>query len=84
MRPSRLQWLYVRERTHDQFVFHITNLLRHVDAFSDFISANQNLDMSLEVEEADKHLQLRALYESCRMAALYLDQQWQVDSPTPR
>ena len=33
----------------------------------------------MEVEE-DDHLRFRALHESCRMAALYFDKEWKLDS----
>lgn len=74
-----LTWFYARERAHDQFVFHITNLLNHVDIFGDFIFANQNRDSFMEVE-TEQHLQFRALYESCRYAAIYLEKEWKVES----
>lgn len=72
-------WFVARERAHSQFVFHITNLLSHIDSFRDFILYNQNRDSFMEVE-GDRHLQLRALYETCRMASLYLEREWKVDS----
>jgi len=72
-------WFVARERAHHHFVFNITNLLSHIGSFGDFIRYNQNLDSFMEVE-SDKHLQLRALYEACRMASLYLDREWKVDS----
>lgn len=30
--------------------------------------------------ESDRHLQFRAIYESCRMASIYLDNKWEMDS----
>ena len=72
-------WLYKRERWHDQFAFHITNLINQVEMFGEFIRMNQNRDVFLEVE-IDRHLQFRALYEACRLAAIYLDQEWTVES----
>jgi hypothetical protein len=55
------------------------NLLSHIEAFSDFILEHQNRDIFMEVEE-DAHLQFRALYESCRMASLYLERDWALES----
>jgi len=72
-------WLYARERLHSEFVFHITNLVNQVRVFGDFIGMNQNRDIFMEVE-AEQHLQFRALHESCRMAALYLQHEWPVES----
>jgi|SRR5918996_2121751 hypothetical protein len=77
-RLELLRWLYARERLQEQFTFHITNLINWVDAFADFIRGNQNRDSFMEVE-ADRHLQFRALYESCRMASLYLENEWAVE-----
>jgi hypothetical protein len=74
-----LPWFYGRERMHGQFSFHIVNLLSHIDMFRDFISEHQNRDSFMEVEEED-HLQFRALYESCRMASLYLEKNWKMES----
>lgn len=74
-----LSWFYRRERTHEQFLFHIINLLSHVEAFSNFILEHQNRDVFMEVEE-DAHLEFRALYESCRMASLYLEWEWPLES----
>ena len=76
---ARLNNMYIRERLHEQFAFHISNLIQHVDMFADFIRVNQNRDIFLEVD-TDRHLQFRALYESCRMASIYLDRDWPVDS----
>jgi hypothetical protein len=73
-----LPWFYGRERMHSQFSFHIMNLLSHIDMFRDFISSHQNRDSFMEVEE-DDHLQFRALYESCRMASLYLEGDWKME-----
>ena len=74
-----LRRLYARERLYSQFSFHITNLITQVGSFSDFISANQNRDIFMEVDVA-RHLQFRTLYESCRMASLYLLNEWDVES----
>ncbi len=73
------QLLVARERAHEHFAFHITNLLSHIAAFADFISANQNRDSFMEVE-LDAHMQFRALYETCRMASVYLDNEWDLPS----
>ena len=73
------EWFVYRERAHNQFVFHITNLLSHIQSFCDFITHNQSRDFFLEIE-SERHLQFRALYESCRMAAVYLDREWNVES----
>ena len=40
---------------------------------------NQNRDVFMEVQ-TEQHLQFRALYESCRMASLYLEDEWTVES----
>ena len=74
-----LLWFIARERAHDQFTFHITNLLSHIPAFGDFIALNQNRDCFMEVE-SEAHLQFRALYETCRTASLYLENEWTVDA----
>jgi len=74
-----LRRLYARERLHEQFSFHITNLISQVDAFADFIRMNQNRDVFMEVQ-TQQHLQFRAFYESCRMASLYLEDEWKVES----
>jgi hypothetical protein len=73
-----LRWLYARERLHEQFSFHITNLINQVRVFGNFIRDNQNRDVFLEVE-AERHLQFKALYESCRMASLYLENEWTIE-----
>lgn len=75
---AQFQWFYDRESLHEQFVFHITNLINQVEVFGDFIRENQNRDVFLEVE-AERHLQFRALHEACRMASLYLEQEWSVE-----
>jgi hypothetical protein len=74
-----LHRFYARERRHEQFSFHITNLINQIDAFADFIRANQNRDIFMGVE-AERHLTFRALHESCRMASLYLEHEWTVES----
>lgn len=71
-------WLIARERTYDQFAFHITNLLSHVPTFGDFIAENQNRDSFMEVESG-RHLQFRALYDTCCMASLYLEKAWEIE-----
>jgi hypothetical protein len=73
-----LRWLYVRERLHEQFAFHITNLISQANVFGDFIRENQNRDIFMEVD-VERHLQFRALYVSCRMASLYLENDWAVE-----
>lgn len=72
-------YLNAREKMHEQFTFHISNLINQVNVFSDFIRGNQNRDCFLEVE-AERHLQFRALYESCRMASLCLGKKWELES----
>lgn len=67
------------EKTHSQFSFHISNLLSHIESLGDFIINNQNRDSFMEVD-SDRHLQLRTLYQACRMASVYLDGEWKVDS----
>ena len=74
-----LYWLYIRERLHNEFSFHITNLLSHINIFREFITYNQNRDCFLEVD-AEQHLQFRAIYESCKMASLYLENEWKMES----
>lgn len=74
-----LEWLYDRERMHDQYIFHLTNLICQVDAFGEFILTNQNLDSFLEVE-TERHLQFRALHETCRMVSFYFDNKCEFDS----
>ena len=75
---TQFQWFYDRESLHEQFVFHITNLINQVEVFGDFIRENQNRDVFMEVE-AKEHLQFRALHEACRMVSLYLEQEWNVE-----
>ncbi len=75
---AQLHQFYDRESLHEQFVFHITNLINQVEVFGDFIRTNQNRDVFMDVE-ADRHLQFRALHEACRMASLYLEQEWTVE-----
>lgn len=72
-------WFVARERAYPQFTFHIANLLSHVQSFGEFIVENQNRDCFMEVE-SERHLQLRALYESCQMASLYLCNEWKIKS----
>jgi hypothetical protein len=72
-----LPLLCAREKLHEQFSFHIANLISQIDVFADFIGANQNRDSFMEVEP-ERHLQFRALYESCRMTSLYLNNEWTV------
>ncbi|WP_191229224.1 DUF4365 domain-containing protein [Aurantiacibacter xanthus] len=76
--PKLFRWLYARERLQPEFAFHITNLISQMDTFADFIRMNQNRDSFMEVE-AERHLQFRALYESCRMASLYLESEWPLE-----
>lgn len=71
--------MITRERSHSQFVFHITNLLSQIKLFGDFILFNQGYDSFMEVD-LERHLQLRTLYETCSMASVYLENQWQVES----
>ena len=75
----RLRELHNRERKHEQFVFHISNLINQLEAFGNFIRMNQNRDVFLEVE-AERHLQFRTLHEACLMAAQFLDQEWTMES----
>jgi len=72
-------WFIARERAHPQFAFHITNLLSHIESLRDFIIDNQDRDSFMAVE-SERHLQLRALYETCRMVSLYLDKEWKIES----
>jgi hypothetical protein len=74
-----LRRLYARERLHEQFTFHVTNLISQVNVFGEFIQANQNRDIFMEVE-TERHLQFRVLYESSWMASLYLENEWSVES----
>jgi hypothetical protein len=73
------RWFYARERLHEQFAFHIANLLNQAAGFADFIVSNQGRDRFMEVE-AERHLQFRAVYESCRMASLYFDHEWSAET----
>ena len=72
-----LRFLYNREKMHDHFVFHITNLINQIEVFDDFIQMNLYRDPFLYVK-ANPHLQFRALHEACRMASVYLNQEWTV------
>jgi hypothetical protein len=72
-------WFIARERAHPQFVFHITNLLSHIEPFGEFIIYNQNRDSFMEVD-SERHLQLRALYESIQMVSWYLNKEWKIES----
>jgi Domain of unknown function (DUF4365) len=72
-------WFLARERIHDHFAFHITNLLSQATSFSEFIQYNQNRDSFMEVE-AERHLQFRAIYECCRIASLYIENEWKITS----
>src|SRR5262249_4813998 len=74
-----LNWFFLRESAHEQMTFHIVNLLSQVDAFSNFIAEYQNRDRFMEVEE-NAHLQFRALYKSCEMTSLYLNEKWELES----
>ena len=76
---AQLHWFYNREINHDQLVFHLTNLINQVEMFGEFIHTNQNRDIFLEVETA-RHLQFRVLYKTCKMASVYLYQEWAVES----
>ncbi|WP_169543598.1 DUF4365 domain-containing protein [Sneathiella aquimaris] len=71
--------LYRRERLHDHFSFHITNLINQISAFGEFISSNQNLDSFMEVD-TEKHIQFRVLYKTCLMASLCLGENWPLES----
>jgi hypothetical protein len=73
------KWFVERERAHHQFIFHISNLLSHVESFSEFIAENQSRDSFMEVE-TEQHMQFRAIYSSCRMASLYLENKWDIES----
>lgn len=72
-------WFYVKERNHRNFVFHVTSLLSHIQPFSEFIRSNQMKDCFMEVE-TEQHLQFRAIYETCRAAAVYLEKEWNIES----
>lgn len=76
---AQLHWFYDREIIHDQFAFHLTNLINQVEMFGEFIRINQYRDIFLEVEPA-RHLQFRVLYKTCKMASVYLNQEWTVES----
>ena len=77
--PSLVEWYAYRERLHRDFVYQISGLVSHAESFHEFIEINQGRDSFMEVE-ADVHLRFRALYESCRMAAAYLDIKWTIES----
>ena len=72
-------WFVARERAFPQFAFHISNLINNLKTFDDFIAENQNRDCFMEIE-SERHLQFRALYESCHMAAIYLEREWTLES----
>lgn len=74
-----LSWFYNKERNHNNFVFHVTSLLSHIQPFGEFIRFNQNRDCFMEVE-SEQHLQFRAIYETCRISAIYLENEWGVES----
>lgn len=79
MGPGMLRAIAQKERLHRDIVFHITNLVSHAEEFSCFISANQNRDAFMEVE-TEAHLQFRSLYQSCMIAAKYLNIAWDIES----
>jgi hypothetical protein len=68
-----------RERLHRDFVYQISQLVLHAESFHEFISMNHGRDSFMEVE-ADAHLRFRALQQSCKIAAVYLNVDWKVDS----
>jgi hypothetical protein len=70
---------HARERLQPQFAFHMTNLISQMQTFAESIRENQNRDGFMEVE-AERHLQFRALHESCRMASIYLDGKWPLET----
>lgn len=72
-------WLALRERAHEQIASHITNLISHIQPFGEFISINQGRDLFMEVE-SDRHLQFRAIYETCQAASFLLTSEWKVES----
>ncbi len=74
-----VEWYAKRERLHRDFVSQISQLVSHAESFHEFISMNQGRDSFMEVE-ADAHLRFRALHQSCKMAAVYLNVDWKVDS----
>lgn len=67
-----LEWFYLLERNYGQFQFHVTNLIAHADAFSDFILDNLNRDVFLDVE-AERHLRFKSLHETCRIVSTHFD-----------
>ena len=58
-----LRWMYVNERLHERFAFHITKLIGQLDTYANFIREYQNRDVFMEVD-ADVHLQFRDLYQN--------------------
>jgi hypothetical protein len=76
--PRLFNWFVARERIHPQFVFHITTLLSSIETFGEFIIYNQDCDSFMEVEDM-RHLQLRAIYDCCRTASLFLGEEWPLE-----
>lgn len=68
---------YLKERSHEQFTWHLTGLLVHYSEYFDFIVENQNRDCFLEVEEA-RQLLLRHIYRTCRFLSQFLGIEWNV------
>lgn len=71
--------LYSWEKLHPQFAFHITNLISQIETIGEFILMNQNRDIFAEFE-TERHLQFRAIYESCQMASSLLGIPWPIVS----
>ncbi|MYF69612.1 MAG: DUF4365 domain-containing protein [Proteobacteria bacterium] len=76
-----LECFYMREIHHGQFGFHLANLIAQADSFGDFILDYLHRDIFQEVE-LEKHLQFRALYETCRMVSIYFHNEWKVEPLT--
>ncbi|MFK3857202.1 DUF4365 domain-containing protein [Agrobacterium pusense] len=77
--PDTFRRLYAWEKLHPQFALHISNLISQIETIGDFILMNQNRDIFFEVE-AERHLQFRAIYQSCQMASFLLHVPWQIES----
>ncbi len=76
---KQFELLNARERMHNHFSFHISNLVSLINIFSDFIGEKLNHDSFLEVETSEQ-LQLKVLHDSCKFTAFYLLHEWEIES----
>ena len=68
---------YFKERSYEQFSWHLTGLLTHYGEYFDFIIENQSRDCFLEVEE-ERQLLLRHIYDTCHFLSRFLGVEWRV------